>query len=143
MKRLLAVVLVALGVATGVAAETASVPELQATIAALQTQVAVLQGTPQAVAFEVTGTGNGVVPPFDVRQGSYSVTFTCSADPSTRPWLEIEDMTPDIVVIYFGANIDPDEPGQTNDLLQVSKDTRATGQVDCSGEWTITGVTLG
>jgi hypothetical protein len=122
-----------------VAAQEPTVPELQGTIAALQTQVAHMQGTPDTVAFRFDGAGDTLTQPVPLVAGSYAVTFTCAAGP--RPRVTLDDLTPEVVVLFFDVVLAPGKT-ETVALLQVARDTRVVGQIACDGAWTVQGVTL-
>lgn len=129
-------VVVMAGSAT-LAEENPTASELQATIAALQTQVAEMQGTPSAHVIAFSGTGKTIIDPFDIADGAYKLTFTCTDDPATYPSVTFRGVGDSSGLEHL--SIEKGDPNRAEKIMNVTKDARVAGEIDCTGDWTVTG----
>lgn len=123
----------------------ARLSELETRVAALETAVAAGSVAPSATAavdatgdhaFAFSGTGSGVIDPFDIPRGTYRITWSCDSDPNRYPSLTFQPLSGDG---FFYISIGPDDKNPTEQILPVRSETRVAGEVDCAGTWSVTG----
>lgn len=134
------VVLCAALVLAPVKAQTPTSQELEATVAALRTEVAKLQASPVPhESFEFSGSGDAVIDPFDLAAGTYKVSWACGGNPNFRPTVTLTALDESTGV---SLTIDSGEHNPVEQLLDADQSSRMVGEVSCDGTWRVTGSQL-